>query len=141
MSTTIRLISIKAVAPPGDIGQDPQDRVMFSTNYEIVSSGRISQIEEAIIKLIENANLLHNTDDNLFIGRIAQPDNINHTGPYCNVILTGGFGSDQTQNNNIQDKFSLQLVVRGQNYFDARNKSMEIFSTLSDRYNIEVTLQ
>lgn len=134
-----RYIEILAMQRPFPIGLDEQGREMFSVNFEAQGVGSITRWEEDIIKVLSDSGLVTSSGANInvFVGRgITVPAG---SGPFINVIDTGGRSSDETHNGDRYENLSVQVIVRSNSFVATRTRALAIYEELHGLRDVTIT--
>ena len=133
-------LEIVDVARPFPIGVDEgETRTMYSVNFTAMSDGVVEEWEEDLIRLCQTAAppvpLVLNVDT--LIGRRKPwPKG---DGPFHRFIDTSGLGATLSQNGDVQENLSAQVVVIGRNEDAARARALAIWRALKIVRNTTVT--
>lgn len=134
MST--RYLEILSVQSPFTIGVDENNRTMFSVNFNTMAAAPSDELEKEIVKLLTDASLgTFGTD--IFIGPAAViPQD---SGPYIQVISTGGTAPIETHDGNKYERPSVQLIIRGLDYEATETRALAAWRALDGVRNQTVT--
>lgn len=134
-SVSAYYFQILAAQEPFPIGADVKDRNMFSVNFRGKASGTLSELEDDVIAVLQDAGLVTPNVD-VFAGpRTKIPDG---DGPFVLVKSTGGVGPDETHDGVKTRNFSFQVVVYAKSYVAGRTKANAIWQTLDGRRNFAI---
>ncbi len=129
-------MSIEAVGFPADIGVDPDGRILISCNYESRAHGPISTWEDDLLTLLTNAGVAVGGTDT-FIGTLKTVDP--SLSPYTRILNTGGHGGPwRTQNDDLYENLSTQIIVGAKDYDTAMTRALAIRNVLNGVYNTNV---
>lgn len=126
---------ILAVQEPFAIGYDVNNRNMFSVNFRGKASGTLSELEDDVIAILEDAGLVVPNVTVIIGPRKTIPDG---DGPYVLVKSTGGVGPDETHDGVKTRNFSFQVTVYAKSYTAGRTKANAIWQTLDGRRNFAI---
>lgn len=131
-------IEIVAVQRPFPIDVDAgESRVMFSVNFNGTSDGEVNEWEEDLIRLCQTAGISMTLNVDTLIGRRKPwPSG---DGPFHRFIDTGGIEPTISQNDDIQERLSAQVVVIGRDEDAARARALAIWRALKNVRNTTVT--
>lgn len=142
-----KFMEIIAIQPPIDIGVDPSNRSMFSTNYRASVSLYSGKIEREILYHLQSKGLSVSFDSNgnlLTVGytgtygsKAVIPSG---AGPYIQVKLTGGYTPKFTQDNNREINVTFQITCWSISYDVSLLKSVQIHDELNGKRDLEVTV-
>ena len=129
-------LEVLATQRPFPISVDDNERSMFSVNFTAESNGFAADWERDVIRMllaggVTLAYTFPDGDrrvDDTFIGPAAFIPT--GDGPYVSIIDTGGSDPIETHNNDIREQLSVQILVRGKAYFDARDLILECWRAL-----------
>lgn len=132
-------LEILSVQSPFDITPDSQGRSVWSVNFECTAKGPSNQFEREIATLLVEAGLGTRGID-IFLGRLSTlPDpNPDNDIPITQIINTGGSGPDETQNGDVYEHLTCQIVVRAIDYDIARTHIYAIWRELDGTRNVTV---
>lgn len=130
-----RYLEITAIQEPFPIGNDENDRVMFSSNYDFQVEAPVDQFEEEVGRLIFDAGLGAFGSSMLMGNRTPAAG----AGPWINLINTGGVAPLETQTGEKIRRPSLQIIVRASNYQVARTRALAIWQLLDGKRDVIVT--
>lgn len=138
-----RYLEILALQDPFPIGEDENDRVMFSCNYEGHCADFPVKLEEEIYRHLFDAGLATlNTSPtsggDTVLGR-RTPPNTTGSSVWTNIIRTSGGRPDETHNGDIYGFFSFQIITRSPSYVTARTRALAIRSRLHGTRNTTIT--
>jgi hypothetical protein len=126
---------ILAIQSPFDIGPDDTQRARFSVNFDAVATAPSTDFEREIGRIISDAGLgTFGTD--MFIGTEGFVPT--GTGPYVQIINTGGGPPEDIHNGGSYEHLSCQIVIRAAHYDDARNRALAIWRELDGTRNSTV---
>lgn len=129
-------LSMTCVQEPADIGNDLNNRSMFSFNVDATAAYPVDKFEEEVARLLFDAGL-GAVGTSVFIGSAAViPAG---AGPYIQIIRTSGYVPDQTHNNDKYQKPSCQIVTRALGYLVARTRAVAAWRALDGRHNETVS--
>ena len=130
-------LEILSVQRPFDIGPDSAQppRCQFSVNFDAVSQGAVTDWEQEVVQLLEDASLAtFNTD--MWIGTLkVLPVG---DGPYIRLIDTGGSAPDTTHDGRVYENLSCQIVVTAKSYTVGRTRALAIWRELDGKYNTSI---
>ncbi len=136
MPTTTCYLEVLATQRPFPISVDDNERTMFSVNFTAESNGIAVDWERDVIRMLLAGGVTlaytfpdgNRKTDDTFIGPAAViPIG---PGPYIEVIDTGGADPIETHNGDIREQLSVQLLVRGREYYAARDLILECWRAL-----------
>ena len=128
-------LEIISTTRPFPFNVDDNNRVMFSANFTAEARSVVDDWELEIARLVTDAGLgTFNTD--VFAGPLSVIPK--GDGPYISISDTGGAGQTDTHNNDIYEKLSAQVVVRGINYTTTRAKALAVWRVLHGVRNTTV---
>lgn len=128
-------LGILANQRPFPIGRDEQDREMFSCNYTARAIANVADWEKEVGKVISTASL-GTLGTDMWIGpsvNIPAGD-----GPYIQIIDTGGIAPDEPHSGEIQERMSVQIVVRATSFATGRSRALAIWRELHGQRNVTV---
>ncbi len=131
-------LEILATQRPFPLEVDENERSMFSVNFQAKSNQLCDDWERDVIRLLLNVGVApvvvpvagitftfplgNRQTDNTFIGAAAVIPT--GSGPYVQVMDTGGAEPLETHDDGLQEQLSVQLLVRGSDYFEARDLAL-----------------
>jgi hypothetical protein len=134
MATT-RYLEILARQRPFPFALDEHERVMFSCNFDALAAAPVAGYEEGLVAYLASGSLAALGTD-AFIGRKAViPAG---AGPYVSIVDTGGRTPDRTHNQDIAERLSFQIVVRGLSHTAARDRALAIWRRLDGLRNVTI---
>ena len=138
-------LEVLSVQRPFPFSVDENERTMFSVNFQATSAEEVEDWERDVIRLLITGGVGisftfpdgDQRTDNTFIG----PPSIIPTGPgpYVSIIDTGGAAPIETHNGDLQEQLSVQLIVRGREYFVARDLAIDCWRALDGVRDTTVT--
>lgn len=131
-----RYLEILARQRPFPFALDEHERVMFSCNFDAMAAAPVDTFEEDIAERILAPLNLATLGVDTFIGRRAVIPK--GAGPYVSIIDTGGRTPDRTHNQDIAERLSFQIVVRGASHVTARSRALAIWRALDGIRNTVV---
>ncbi len=138
-----RYLEILAIQRPFDFNVDENNRIMFSCNFEAMAESLVDTWEKEIAKLISDASLgtlWNGTTGDMFIGQASVIQPPGGDGPFITLIDTGGTAPVSIHNSQdaAYEKLSLQVVVRGKDYYTARDRALAIWRLLDGQREVTV---
>jgi hypothetical protein len=135
MSTYLQILSMQRPFPFGTDSNNPP-RTMFSCNFEAISQGAVTDWEQEIVQILENASLATFGTDT-WIGPLAPMPT--GDGPYIRVIDTGGSSPDRPHDNSVYENLSIQILVHALDYVAGRTRALAIWRLLDGQYGISIS--
>lgn len=142
-----KFLEIIAIQPPIDIGGDPSNRQMFSTNYRASISLSSGLLEKEILYYLQSKGLCVTFGPNNVLltsgytgtygSRAIIPSG---AGPYVLVKLTGGYAPRFTHDDNKEINKIFQVTVYSISYDVALLRSEEIHNELNGKRDLEINL-
>jgi len=138
-------LQILATQRPFPFMVDENERTMFSVNFQAMSAEAVEDWERDVIRLLVLAgvpitytfpNGNRRTDDTFIGPKAIIPTD---PGPYLSVIDTGGAAPFETHNGDLQEQLSVQLIVRGADYYTARDLALDCWRALDGVRNTTVS--
>lgn len=136
-----RYIEILAVQRPFPIGLDENNRSVFSCNFDALADAPVASFEEEILKVLSDAGLATlydgatETGDTTIGPGARVPDG---TGPYVQLIDTGGRPPDESQDSE-RERLSIQVLVSATNFQAARTRALAIWRALDGKRDVTVS--
>ena len=137
-------LEILATQRPFPLEVDENERTQFSVNFQAKSNQLCDDWERDVIRLLLNSGVDpvtvpvagltftfpegHRGNDNTFIGIAAVIPT--GSGPYVQIMDTGGAAPIETHNDDVQEQLSVQLLIRGENYFVTRDLALACWRVL-----------
>lgn len=138
-------LEILATQRPFPLQVDENERTQFSVNFQGKTNQDVDDWERDVIRLLMNIGVTpvvvpvaailytfpdgNRNNDNTFIGLTSVLPT--GDGPFVQVMDTGGTAPLETHNGDTQDQLSVQLLVRGGNYFAARDLALACWRLLN----------
>lgn len=142
-----KYLEIFAVQPPIDIGVDPANRSMFSTNYRASISLNTGLVEKEILLYLQSNGLsvtfgpgntlLTSGYTGVYGSKAVIPSG---AGPYILVKQTGGYGADFTHDNNTLTNVTFQVSVWSISQDVSSLRSWQIHNVLNGKRDLEINL-
>lgn len=140
-------MEIIAIQPPIDIGVDPANRSMFSTNYRASLSLNSGLLEKEILYHLQSKGLCLTFGPNnvlltsgytgVYGSKAVIPSG---AGPYIQVKLTGGYSPRFTHDDNKEINKTFQIMVYSISHDVSLLRSEEIHNELNGKRNLEINL-
>jgi hypothetical protein len=129
-------VEILAIQRPFPLMVDDNNRTVFAVNFQAEAQAPVEKWEEEIAKVLSDAGLA-TLGTNCFIGPAAVIPT--GTGPFIQIIDSGGRSPDETHNGSKYERLSAQITVRATSYGAARTRALAIWRALDGKRNVTVT--
>ena len=132
-----KFMEILAIQPPIDIGVDPSNRAMFSTNYRAGIANNTGLIEKEIIQYLQSRGLAVLGASAFYGSKAVIPAG---AGPYILIKLTGGFSPEFTHDDRILTNLTFQVSTWSISYDVSLLRSWQIHDELNGKRDLEISL-